>query len=83
MVQAGPSAPVASLPVLSEMIRRLDALDSMDSGRLNCSPEYTGLHQSTEAIRHLNAVYLQRPLCDHLSFCPNWHCSGLTTISVL
>ena len=40
MVQAGPSAPVASLAVLSEMIRRLDDLDSMDSGRLNWTPEY-------------------------------------------
>ena len=34
MVHAGPSAPVASLPVLSEMMKRLDALDGIDSGRL-------------------------------------------------
>ena len=32
MVQAGPSAPVASLPVMSEMMRRLDALESLEAG---------------------------------------------------
>ena len=32
MVQAGPSVPVASLPVMSEMMRRLDALDSLEAG---------------------------------------------------
>ena len=35
MVQAGPSAPVASLPVMSEMMRRLDALESMEAGAHN------------------------------------------------
>ena len=32
MVQAGPGAPVASLPVMSEMMRRLDALESLEAG---------------------------------------------------
>ena len=41
LVHAGPTAPVASLPVLSEMIRRLDALDGMDSGIVRLTPERT------------------------------------------
>lgn len=36
MVHAGPNAPVASLPVMSEMIRRLDAIDTVGSGVHAC-----------------------------------------------
>ncbi len=63
MVQAGPSAPVASLPVLSEMIRRLDALDSMDSGRLGSSAECIGVHQTWPKCSPPREATLGPPFC--------------------
>ena len=60
MVQAGPSAPVASLPVMSEMMRRLDALDSLEAGApthpkvsaLICWPPDPGSSMLAQARAH-------------------------------
>ena len=51
MVQAGPSTPVASLPVMSEMMRRLDALESLEAGA----------HICPKNMRSVSAVLMIRP----------------------